>query len=149
VTEEATDNGQQNAGADGQEEADWLKELRKDAREAKTLRQENATLKRTKALDDIGVPTTGAGKLFRDTWTGDPDDLDALRTTAREYDLVPAENAPSPEETQAAVAAADSMAEVAQGGASTPTADALIGEATSMDDIERIANDAGVGVPIR
>src|SRR5690606_2882566 len=103
-----------------------LKELRKEAKEAKQLRAEVAGLKRQAAMDDIGIPKTGAGKLFRDSWGGDPTDIDALRSAAREYELI-SDDQPEPEEAAQAAQAATAAAEVADGGGSPqPTIDALL-----------------------
>lgn len=128
------------------EEADWLKELRKEAKEAKTLRAEVAGLKRQSAMDEIGIAKTGAGKLFRDSWTGDPTDLDALRSAAREYELIPDEGA-TPEAAAEAAQAATRAAEVTD-GAGTPqlTVDALLADAQTPEEVERIMQDAGLGV---
>lgn len=147
MTEEATETDTE---APPPDEADWLKQLRKDAAEAKTLRTENATLKRQGAMDELGIPKTGSGKLFREKWDGDPTDLDALAAAAREYELIPAEgDQPAPAEVDAALDSASGMADLAAAGAAQPTATALLGEAGSIDEIERIAADAGIGVPIR
>jgi hypothetical protein len=133
------------------EDPDWLKDLRREAKEAKDLRKEVADLKRGSVMDDLGIPKTGAGKLFRDTWSGDPGDEEALRKAAAEYELIPhSEDQPNSEVVEQALDASSGMAAAAAAGSSaTPTTDVLLAEATSMDDIERIAQDAGVGVPIR
>lgn len=135
---------------DPAEEAEWLKQLRKDAEEAKKLRKEVAGLRRGSAMDELGIPRTGAGKLFREKWDGDPDDRDGLLAAAKEYELIPQEDKPDDSEVAQALDAASGMADIASAGSSaTPTVDTLLAEATSIDDIERIAQDAGVGVPIR
>jgi hypothetical protein len=147
VTEEAHESdGQQAEG----EEADWLKQLRKDAASAKTLAKENARLKRGSAMDELGIPKTGPGKLFRDAWDGDPEDRDALTKAAREYELIPAEGeTQEPERVAEALDGATRSAEIPAGTGAQPTYEALLGEAHTIEDIERIANNAGVGVPIR
>lgn len=133
------------------EDADWIKQLRQEAAEAKKLRGEVSQLKRESAMNQLGIPSTGAGKLFRDKWDGDPDDLDGLRSAAREYELIaPEGDQQDPSVVEQALDSASGMAEVASAGAAAePTTSVLLAEATGIDEIERIANDAGVGVPIR
>lgn len=139
MTEESTEPED-----DGTPEADWIKQLRKDAARAKTLEKEVATLRRHGAMDDLGIPKTGAGKLFRDKWDGDPTDLDALRAAAAEYELIPTEPSPEAEDVSDAIEAAERIATAAQGGTSEPTVDALLSGATSMKDLEEIARNAGI-----
>jgi hypothetical protein len=142
VTEEALETDKQ-----PDEDPDWLKQLRKDAADAKKLRGEVAQLRRNGVMDDLGIPKTGAGKLFRDKWDGDPDDLDGLKAAAKEYELI--SDQPASEQVEQALDAAASAAEIPNGTVAQPTYEALLGEAKSIDEIEAIANNAGIGVPIR
>jgi len=137
VTEEA------NEPAGDEPEADWLKQLRKDASDAKKLRQEVSALRRNSAMDELNIPRKGAGKLFRDTYTGDPDDLDALKAAAAEYELIPTADAPDTGQVDEALDAVERMADTTGTPASQPTVAALLDGATSVKDIERIARDAG------
>lgn len=125
-------------------EADWIKQLRKEAAEAKKLKNEVATLRRHGAMDDLGIPKTGAGKLFRDKWDGDPTDLDALRAAAAEYELIPTEPSPEAEDVTDAIEAAERIATAAQGGTSELTVDALIEGAGTMKELEEITRNAGI-----
>lgn len=136
MTEEATET-------DTGDEAGWLKDLRKEAKEAAKLRNEIASLKRQVAMDEAGIPKSGAGKLFRKTWDGDPDDLAGLKAAAAEYELIPTDDAPAADAVDDAIAAAERIAETTQPTASQPTVDALLEGANSLDEIERIARDAG------
>jgi hypothetical protein len=144
VTEEATTAEQEQT-----EDPDWLKQLRKDAAEAKKLKGEVAQLRRQGAMDELAIPKTGAGKLFRDKWDGDPDDLDSLKAAAKEYELIPSEDQPAPSEVTEALDGADAMADIPAGTGAQPTYEALLGEANSIEEIERVAQNAGIGVPIR
>ena len=54
-----------------------------------------------------------------------------------------------PEIVNNALDQADRISEAAAGTQAAPTVEALMADAKTMDEIERIANDAGVGVPIR
>lgn len=147
VTDTDTDKEANAAPAPG-EDAEWIKKLRADADEAKQLRAENVQLRRTAAMDELGVPKTGAGKLFRDKYDGDPADLDAMKAAAAEYELIPTGTADQ-EQQSAAVDAAERAASLTDGTtAAQPTVEALLGEAQTMDEIERIAHDAGIGTSI-
>lgn len=138
MTEEATEPDSTEA------EADWIKQLRKDAAEAKKLRSEVSSLRRNSVMDELGIPKTGAGKLFRDTYTGDPDDTDALKNAAAEYELIPTTDAPPAAQVDEALAASDRIADTtAGGGPADLTVETLLSGANSLDEIERIARDAG------
>lgn len=138
MTEEATES------ESTEPEADWLKQLRKDAAETKKLRQEVSTLRRSTAMDELNIPKTGAGKLFRDKWDGDPDDMEALKSAAAEYELIPNADAPDTEQVDEALAASDRIADTTSGGgAADLTVETLLADANSMDEINRIARDAG------
>lgn len=139
MTEEATE-------PEGNEpEADWIKQLRKEAAEAKKLRSEVSALRRNSVMDELGIPKTGAGKLFRDTYTGDPDDADALKAAAAEYELIPTVAAPDAEKVDEALTAAERIADTTSGGGpSELTVETLLAEANTLDEIERIARDAGL-----
>lgn len=125
------------------DEAGWLKDLRRQAKEADKLRQEVTGLRRQIAMDDAGIPKTGAGKLFRKTWDGDPDDLEGLKAAAAEYELIPTTESPTADVADAAIDAAAAISEITQPSDGSPSIDALLGEANTLDEIERIARDAG------
>lgn len=129
------------------DEADWIKQLRKDAAEAKKLRSEVTTLRRTTAMDNLGIPKTGAGKLFRKTWDGDPEDFEALKAAAAEYELIPTANTSDPTDVADALDASDRIADTTSGGGPADlTVETLLADANSLDEIERIARDAGFAV---
>jgi hypothetical protein len=136
VTEEATET-------DSGEDTGWIKELRSKANEADKLRQEVNGLRRQIAMDDAGIPKTGAGKLFRKTWDGDPDDVAGLRSAAAEYELIPNNDDPDARTVEESIVAADRISETTQPTASTPTVDALLEGASSLQEIEQLARDAG------
>lgn len=69
---------------------------------------------------ELGLPTTGAAKLFRDTYSGEPT-LEAVRTAASEYDVLPkpASGQPTAEEDRQRQAELDALRRV--NGATDPT----------------------------
>lgn len=141
VTEEANETDEV-----GSDEAEWLRNLRKEAREAAKLRQQVNDLRRDKAMDEAGIPKTGAGKLFRKTWDGNPDDYEGLRAAAAEYELIPTDSNTSPDDSTVADAidTAARISETTQPAASAPTVEALLGEAKTLKEIEEIARNAGI-----
>lgn len=71
-----------------QDEAGWIKELRKKAEKFDKLQTENATLKRDLAVKDVGLDTDDKFvKLFIDNYQGEWD-AESLKEAASEYDLI-------------------------------------------------------------
>jgi hypothetical protein len=94
------------------------------------------------------VPDDGVGKWFRKGYDGEID-VDSIRQAAAADGLIAPPDETDPEAAAEAVQAAGLISEAAAGTQASPTVDALLKGAPSMDEIERIANDAGAGVPIR
>lgn len=83
----AVDNENTDPG-ENQSEAGWIKELRKKAKQADKLQEENANLKRQNAINEVGLDTDDKMvKLFVDSYDGDWD-AESLKEAASEYDLL-------------------------------------------------------------
>lgn len=78
---------------------EWVKTLRKDAKEGKKAQRELETLKRDLVFSEAGIPSEGVGKLFREAYKGDVTP-DAVRAGAQEYGILdaPPNSEPGPEE---------------------------------------------------
>jgi hypothetical protein len=129
-------------------ESEIIAQLRKDAADGKAARKELESLKRERAFDQAGVPTDGAGKWFRKGYDGDIE-VDAIKQAAIEDGLVAAPSGQEPAEVEEAFVQSDRIAEAAAGTQTAPTVEALMEGAKNMDEIEAIANNAGISVPIR
>jgi hypothetical protein len=130
------------------DESPVIAQLRKDAKEGKAAIRELETLRRERAFDKAGVPDEGAGKWFRKGYDGEID-VDSIREAAVSDGLIAAPDDTDPAEAADAVEAAGVISEAASGTQASPTVEALLKGATNIEEITRIANDAGVGVPIR
>jgi hypothetical protein len=133
---------------DQPEDSPVIAQLRKDAAEGKAAVKKLAALERERAFDKAGVPDDGVGKWFRKGYDGEID-VDSIRQAAAADGLIAPPDETDPEAAAEAVQAAGLISEAAAGTQASPTVDALLKGAPSMDEIERIANDAGAGVPIR
>jgi hypothetical protein len=130
------------------DESPVIAQLRKDAAEGKAAVKKLAALERERAFDKAGVPDDGVGKWFRKGYDGEID-VDSIREAAAADGLIAPPDESDPQEAAEAVEAAGLISEAAAGTRATPTISAILQGATTMDEIEQTANDAGVGVPIR
>ena len=133
---------------ESQDESPVIAKLRKEAAEGKAAMQKLAALERDRAFDKAGVPEDGAGKWFRKGYDGDVD-VEAIRQAAVADGLIAAPDETEPEVVTDALDQAGRISEAAAGTQASPTVEALMQDAKTMDEIEAIANNAGVGVPIR
>lgn len=60
-----------------------------DAAKLAETEKQLSTFQAAAAFDRLNIPSTGAGKLFRDTYQGDVTD-EAITAAASQYDLIPA-----------------------------------------------------------
>jgi predicted component of type VI protein secretion system len=130
------------------DESPVIAQLRKDAKEGKAAIKKLEALERERAFDKAGVPDDGVGKWFRKGYDGEID-VDSIRQAAVTDGLIAASDGPDPQEAAEAAQAAGLISEASAASQSNPTIDALMRGASSMDEIEQIAKDAGVSVPIR
>jgi len=130
------------------EESPVMAKLRKDAKEGAAAKKELEALKRERAFDKAGVPDEGPGKWFRKGYDGDID-VDAIKAAAAEDGLIAPESDVPPEEVSDALDQAGRISEAAAGTQASPTVEALMGDARTVEEVATIANNAGVGVPIR
>jgi hypothetical protein len=80
----------------------WYRDaIATQAAEMKTLRDQVAQFTKAEVFNTIGVPTSGPGKLFRDTWSGDMSP-DSVRAAAEQYGILQALPPETPVEEQAA-----------------------------------------------
>ena len=100
---------------------EWVKNLRKQAKEGKKAQRELEHLKRDLVFKEAGIPEEGPGKLFRKAYDGDVSE-DAIRAAAQEYGILdaPPNSEPSPQEQQAVQRAAAATA-----GASSPPPESI------------------------
>jgi hypothetical protein len=136
------------ATEDSEQESEVMAQLRKDAQEGRAAKKELEALKRERLFDQAGIPTDGVGKYFRKGYDGEID-VDSIRQAAAADGLIAPPDETDPQEAAEAVQAAGLISEAAAGTQASPTVEALLKGAKTMDEIERIANDAGAGVPIR
>lgn len=130
------------------DEADWIKQLRRDAKEGKAAKAQLAVLERDRAFDKAGIPEEGAGKWFRKGYEGelDPDAIRAAAASDGLIDVTSDEDTEAAAQANAATEAAGRIADAAsEGGPPQPTVEALLAEANSLDEIEKVMQDAGLG----
>lgn len=136
------------AEADGNE-SPVINQLRKDLAEARKAAIELDALKRERAFDKAGIPEDGAGKWFRKGYEGelDPEAIKSAAVSDGLIDVNTDADSPEAQEAAAAAAGADRIAEAAsEGGQPQPTVDALIAKAETVEEIDRIMADAGLGM---
>lgn len=134
--------------AEEAEDSPVIAKLRKDAKEGAAAMKELAALKRERVFDLAGVPSEGAGKWFRKGYDGELDES-AVREAAVADGLIAPDPDTEPEVVSDALEQAGRISEAAAGTQASPTVDALMQDATTIKDIAAIAENAGVGVPIR
>src|SRR5437899_4029114 len=100
---------------------EWVKTLRKEAKEGKKARRELEAMKRDLVFKEAGIPDEGPGKLFRKAYDGEFTEA-AVKASAQEYGILDkAPNSePGPEEQQAVQRAAAATA-----GASAPPPESI------------------------
>lgn len=94
----------------------WVKDLRKQAKEGKAATKELEALRRDLVFTEAGIPSEGVGKLFREAYKGEVNP-DAVKAGAQEYGVLdaPPNSEPGPQEQAAVQRAAQATA-----GASAP-----------------------------
>lgn len=125
-----------------------IAKLRKEAKEGAAAIRELEALKRDRAFDKAGVPEDGAGKWFRKGYDGDVD-VEAIKAAAVADGLIASQGDTAPEVVSDALDQAGVISEAAAGTQASPTIEALMENANTIEEITAIATNAGVGVPIR
>ncbi len=69
-------------------------QMRRQEREVAQLREENARLRLSTVMDELGIPTSGPGKFFRDNYRGEST-REAIQAAATEAQVIGAPGAQS------------------------------------------------------